>query len=247
MATPYLITLVLAAPAAFLELPLPTTAIPLAPLVVVGAQAVGVLLAREMELPTWRRVWLLLLATTVVLIPLAALQASAARVPFVAVARGSAWPLVWSTSAVIVAVVGLAALAALLAADSPDQASLLFLPAALAVPTLLGIPGTPNETAALRALVVVAGGSAVAALLGWALTRGARPLVAPVALAAHVGLLWVLGYGAPSQPGQGLIVPILGTVILVVTATVTVFVPVAALAARRLLRAAQGSPPSNPA
>jgi hypothetical protein len=239
MATPHLITLVLAAPGAFLELPLPTTALPLAPLLVVAAQAFGILLAREMELPAWRRVWLLLLTTTVVLMPLVALQASAARVPFVAVARGSAWTLVWSTVAAAVAVIALAGLAALLSADSPDQASLLFLPAALAVPTVLGIPGTPDEAAALRALVVVTGTSAVAAFVGWALTRGARPLVAPVALAAHFGLLWALGYGPPTRPEQGAVVPVLGTVLLVLTAVVTVFVPVAALAVRRLIRAAR--------
>lgn len=239
MATPYLITLVLAAPGAFLELPLPTTAVPLALLLVVAVQVLGVGLAREMELPAWRRVWLLLLATTVVLMPMVALQASAARVPFVAIARGSAWPLVWSTVAAAVAVVGLAALATLLTADSPDQASLLFLPAALTVPTVLGIRGTPDETAALRALVVVAGASAIAAFLGWALPRGARPLVAPIALAVHFGLLWALGYGPETRPGQGAVVPILGTVLLVLTAIVTVFVPVAALSVRRVVRAAR--------
>lgn len=242
MTTPYLITLGLAAPGAYLELPLPTTAVPLVPLLVVAAQVLGVGLAREMELPTWRRVWLVLLATTVVLIPLVALQTAAARVPFVAVARGSASTLLWSTIAVAAGIVGLALLTALLSADAPDQASLLFLPVALAVPTLLGMPGIPDEGAALRAVVLLTGACAPAAFLGWALTRGARPLVAPIALAAHLGLLWALGYGPPDGAGQGAIVPVLGTLLLVLTAIVTVFVPVAALAVRRLVRAARDTP-----
>lgn len=239
MATPYLVTGALAASAAFLDLPLPTMAVPLAPLVIVVVQAIGVLLARELELPTWRRVWLLLLVTTVVLMPIVALHAAAARVPFVSVGRGSAAPLAWATAGAIAAVVGLALLTAVLAADAPDQASLLFLPAALVVPAILGIPGEIDQRAALRSLVEVSAAAAVAAFLGWALTRGTRPLVAPVALAVQLGVLWVFGYRPPSILGQGAVVPILGTVLLVVTGIVTVLVPLLALTARRVVRAAQ--------
>lgn len=239
MAAPYAFTGALAAPAAFLDLPLPTTAIPLAPLVLVIVQAVGVLLARELELPTWRRVWLLLLIATVVLMPTVALHAAAARVPFVSVGRGSASSLVWATAGATAAVIGLAVLTAIVAADAPDQASLLFLPAALVVPAILGIPGAVDERAALRALVEVSVAAAVAAFFGWALTRGARPLVAPVALAVQLGVLWALGYRPPSMPGQGAVVPILGTVLLAVTGIVTVLVPLIALTARRVLRVAR--------
>lgn len=246
MATPYLLTGALAAPAAFLDLPLPTAAVPLATLAVVVVQAVGLVLAREAELPTWRRVWLLLLATTVGLLPTVALHAAAARVPFVSVGRGSAGTLAWATAAAIAALIGLALLTAVVAADAPDQASLLFLPAALVVPAILGVPGPIDERASLRAFVEVLALAAVAAVFGWALTRGARPLVGPVAFAVQLGVLWVLGYRPPSMPGQGAVVPVLGTVLLVVTGLVTVLVPLVALAARRVIRLAQAPPPSEP-
>lgn len=239
MAAPHLITGALAAPAAFLDLPLPTTAVPLAPLLIVLVQTISVLLARELELPTWRRVWLLLLMTTLVLMPTVALHAAAARVPFVSVGRGSASPLAWATAGAIAAVVGIALLTAVVAADAPDQASLLFLPAALVVPAVLGIPDVIDERAALSALVEVSVVAAVAAFCGWALARGARPLVAPVALAVQLGVLWALGYRPPSMLGQGAVVPILGTVLLVVTGVVTVLVPLVALLARRIIRLAQ--------
>ena len=239
MAAPYLITGGLAVPAAFLDLPTPTVAVPLAPLLIVAAQAIGVLLARELELPTWRRVWLLLLATTLVPLPLVALHASVARVPFVSIGRGSASPLVWTAVAAMAAVVGVALLAAIVAADAPDQASLLFLPTALVVPAMLGFPGEIDERAALRVVVEVSFVAAAAAFFGWAATRGARPLVAPVALAFQLGVLWALGYRPPSLPGQGDVVPILGTAVLVLTGIVTVFVPLVALAARRVVRLAQ--------
>ncbi|MDP9364608.1 MAG: hypothetical protein M3Q10_10365, partial [Chloroflexota bacterium] len=151
MALPHAVTAVLAALPSLVDLP-GSRAVPLAALGVLTVQALGVLLAREMESPIWRRVWLVLLASTAVLLPLVALQAAVARVPFVAVDRGSAGSLLWSTAGVVAALFGLVGLAAVLATDAPEQASLLFVPAALLVPAVLAAPGPLDEASALAAL-----------------------------------------------------------------------------------------------
>ena len=242
MALPHAVTAGLAAVPSVVDLPGPSS-VPLAALGVLAVQAVGVLLARELESPLWRRVWLMLLATTAVLLPLAALQAAISRVPFVALARGSAGPLLWSTASVAAALVGLVGLAAVLSADAPEQASLLFVPAALVVPAVLGAPGSLEEVSALAALAEATALSTVMVAIGWTLPRGARPLVAPVALGVQFVLLWLLGFGPSFGPGRGAVVPVCAALLILLTVLAAVLVPLAALATRRFAHALRAPGP----
>ena len=247
MATPHALTAALAILPSLVDLPGQALGVPLAAVAIVAVQVVGVFLARELEFPAWRRVWLTALTTTVVLLPLAALQTAASRVPFVSLALGSAGPLLWSTAAVVVGLVGLVLLTAVVAADAPEQASLLFAPAALLVPAILAAPGDHGERSALAALAEASGLAALAVFVGWLLPRGARLLVAPVALGLQFGILWLLGYGPAFPPGHGVIVPVLASLVVVVTVLSAVLVPLAARATSRVLRAARLPPPPDAA
>ena len=247
LAAPPAITAVLAALPAVVDLPGPDLPFPAAALLIVAVQVGGVFLARELELPTWGRVWLLMLAATAALLPMLALQTATSRVPFVALGRGSAGPLIWSTVGAVLMVVGVALLAAIVSADAPDQASILFVPAALLVPAVLGAPGDLDETAALLALAEASGLAALAAMLGWLLPAWARPQVASVALGAQFIGLWLLDY-APSFPlGYGRIVPVLATLLLVVSILATVLVPLVARGVGLLLRGVRAAGPNEKA
>lgn len=236
LALPHLITAAFAGVLSRVALPGPAS-VPLAALGVLGIQMVGVLLAREVESPVVRRVWLVLLAMTTVVLPLVALQTSLLRVPFVSLGRGSAGSLIWATVAATAAVAGLVGLAAVLSADAPENASLLFVPVAMLVPAVLGARGDLNEQAALAALAEATTVSGIAVALGWLLPRGARPLVAAVALGAQFLILWAVGSRPAFGEDHGATVAVCAGVLLVVTVTAAVLVPVASLATRRFARA----------
>lgn len=245
LAAPPAVTALLAAAPSLVDLPGPDAALPVAALLLVVVQVVGVLLAREAESATWGRVWLGLLATTVLLLPLLALHVAAARVPFVSLARGSAGPLVWGGVGAALAIVGVALLAAVVSAAAPDQASLVYLPASLLVPTLLAAPGTLDEPSALAALARAAAVAAAAAFLGWLLPPSARPLVGPVALGAQFLLLRLLGQVPAPPPGSGAVVPVLANLLLAIVVVATVLTPLAARAAALALASRRRGAPSR--
>lgn len=60
-ASPLVVTAALAAILLFVDLPGSTAEWPLPMLLIVAVQASGVLLARELEQPAWRRVWIMTL------------------------------------------------------------------------------------------------------------------------------------------------------------------------------------------
>lgn len=170
-------------------------------------------------------------------LPVFGVLAASLRVPFVSIGWGSARSAVWLTIAALAVLLGLAVATALLAADTPEHASLLFVPVAVLPPIMLGLPGAIGERSALVALVETSTIAALAIFFGSVLPRGARPLVGSVALGTQFIALWILGYTPTFQPGQGRIVAILASSVLVVTAIAIVAVPVVALLARQLVHA----------
>ncbi len=246
MAVPAAATAATAALPSLVPLPTPGEGLPLPLLLVLAVQLVGLFFARELELVSWRRLWLMLLATTALLFPALALQAAAAREPFVSRALGSAGTLAWLTPFAIAALLGLAALAVLQGVSEPQHASVFFAPAALLVPAILGASGDFGEAPALAALAETAALTAVATAGAWLVPPGARLLVGPAALAVQFGVLWLLGYQPTFGAGHGAIVPILSGLVVIAAIAATVLVPVAALALHRLLRAV-AQPRTGPA
>lgn len=230
---------------ALVELPGPVTGLPLGLFFIVVVQLVGLFVGRESELWDWFRVWLILTATTFTLLPTAAIQSTSARVPFTTLTNGSSGLLITSSLGVIVVLLGLMVLAAVLAADMPENASILLVPSLVLVPAVLGAPGRLDESSAMLALGEAFAVGAVAIAVGWLLPRNARPLVGLVALGAQFVALWAVGFGPVTAPGRGAIVPVMSIIVLAATVLVAASVPIAALVAHRFAQTIRNLPPDR--
>ncbi len=219
--------------AALDTLQLPTGATPVRIGVVVLVLTIGIGLTVVMDRPGPRPYWQMALLVTLILMPIVTLQASASRVPFVDVARGSAGPLLWLTLASCITLLGLWLFAAHQSDESPQDGALLFLPAAVVVPAVMGAPGSLDETSALSMLgeaFLVAG---VMTFIGLLAPPSRRPIAGAVALGVQFVVLWALDRGPVIGHDGGAVVPVSAAVLLTVTVLLTVLTPLGALFSRR--------------
>jgi hypothetical protein len=233
---PLFLTSILSLTGALDALRLPTGTAPVRIGFVVLALMVGIGLTVAMDRPGPRPYWQMTLLATIVLMPVVALQASTSRVPFVAIARGSAGPLLWLTLATCITLFGLWLFAAYQSDQTPENGSLLFLPAALLVPAILGAPGALDETSALSMLgeaCLVAGVWIFAALLAPA---SWRPMAGAIALGAQFIVLWMIGRGPVIGHDGGTVVPASAAVLLALTTLLTVLTPLGAIFSRRFVQ-----------
>jgi hypothetical protein len=217
-------------------LTLPTGGAPVRLAVVALVLFVGLGATIVLDLPLSRPYWQMALAVTVILLPMTALQAAASREPFVALARGSATPLIVMTLATAGALFGLWLFAAHQSDRSPADGALLFLPAALIVPAVIGAPGGLEESSALATLGEASLVAGVAIFVGLLTPVNWRPIAGGVALGAQIGVLWVLGRGPVIGQDAGAIMPLSAALLLAETALLTVLTPLAALFARRFFQ-----------
>ena len=233
---PLFLTSALSLTGALDALRLPTGAAPVRIGFVVLALLIGIGLTVAMDRPGPRPYWQMTLLVTLVLMPVVALQASTSRVPFVALSRGSAGPLLWLTLATCITLFGLWLFAAHQSDQAPENGSLLFLPAAVLVPAILGAPGSLDETSALSMLgeaCLVAGVWIFALLLGppsW------RPVAGAIALGAQFVVLWMIGRGPVIGHDGGRVVPASAALLLTLTTLLTVLTPLGALFSRRFVQ-----------
>jgi hypothetical protein len=204
------------------------------------ALALGTGLTVVLDRPGPRPFWQLALAATLVLMPITSLQAYASRVPFVAISRGSAGPLLSLTVAAALALVALWLFTIYQTEQEPENAVLLFLPVALLVPAIFGAPGSIGETAALTMLGEAALVGGVATFIGLLAPPSWRPLTGAATLGAQFVLLWTLGRGPVIGHDDGMVVPIGAAVLLVLTALLTVLAPLGALFCHRFLQEVEG-------
>jgi hypothetical protein len=233
---PLFLTSALSLTGALDALRLPTGAAPVRIGFVVLALMIGIGLTVAMDRPGPRPYWQMTLLVTLILMPVVALQASASRIPFVAIARGSAGPLLWLTLATCITLFGLWLFAARQSDLAPENGSLLFLPAALLVPAILGAPGSLDETSVLSMLgeaCVVAGVWIFALLLGPARWR---PMAGAIALGAQFIVLWMIGRGPVIGHDSGTVVPASAALLLMLTTLLTVLSPLGALFSRRFMQ-----------
>jgi hypothetical protein len=227
--------------------PLPMIGAPLRLLLVVAALTIGIAFTVAMDRPGPRPYWQMALSTTLILMPILALQASASRVPFVAISRGSAGPLLWLTLAAAGALFGLWLFAVYQSDQTPENGGLLFLPAALLVPAVLGAPGDLDETSALGTLGETALVSALAIFVGVLAPPNWRPFAGGVALGAQFLLLWALGRGPTLAYEGGVVVPISAVFLLAVASLLAVLAPLGALFSRRFFQTVEESGAAKPA
>jgi hypothetical protein len=231
-----IVTGVLSLAAALDLLRLPTGAAPVRVAFVVLVQAVAIALTVALDRPGPRPYWQMALFVTLILMPILALQAYVSRIPFVAIARGSAGPLLWLTLATVVALCGMWLFAVHQADETPENGALLFLPAAVLVPAILGAPESIGETSALGMLGEASLVAGVTIFLGLLSPPNWRPIAGGTALAVQFLLLWSLGRGPVHSQDGGAIVPVSAGVLLAVTALLIVLTPVGALFSRRFFQ-----------
>jgi hypothetical protein len=203
---------------------------------VVLALVIGIGLTVAMDRPGPRPYWQMTLLVTLVLMPVLALQASASRVPFVAIARGSAAPLLWLTLATCVTLFGIWLFAAHQSDQAPENASLLFLPAALLVPAILGAPGSLDETSALSMLGEACLVAAVWNFVALLAPANWRPIAGGIALGAQFVVLWMLGQRPVIGHDDGTVVPASAGLLLALTILLTILTPLGALFSRRFFQ-----------
>jgi len=214
--------------------------LPLAAPLVLMAQLGGFLIAGEMGLAAWRRVWLVNLCVCACLWPVTALHAALAREPYVSAERGTLGPVAATAllAGVVVLAIGLVAAAA--AVDEPARASVLFVPAALLVPAMLGMRQDYGQGAALTALSEVFLVAGVVVLVAGMVPRGLWAFVAAAGMAGQFVVLWVLGQRPGWDATADGIVPVVSTVLLGWTMVLAVGVPLMAVGMRRVLADADG-------
>ncbi|HEY8448324.1 MAG TPA: hypothetical protein VIL01_14585 [Thermomicrobiales bacterium] len=213
-------------------------ALPLGLLSIVAIQVIGYVFSRREEANPLSHAWLAGIVQVVGLLPLLALQQALLREPYVALSRGSAAPAIAATAVVALLLAVVAAWCAVSFWPAPEEASLVFLPAALLVPGVIGAPGSLGQRTALEALAEASLLAAGATAIGWSVPRGARPLLPPAALGVQFIALWLAGRGPSVPTTSGGIVPVLYAVLLVVTVVLTVGVPLVSLWIRRLVLSA---------
>lgn len=235
-AAPMFVTAGLALAGAADLLRLPTGSAPVRMGVVVLALAIGVAITSALDRSSPRSYWQMGLLTTLILLPTAALLASASRVPFIAISRGSAGPLLWLTLATVAVMFGLWLFAAFQTEDAPENASLLFLPPALLVPAMLGAPGAVEESASLAMLGQANLLAGVAIMVGMITPERRRPLAGALALGVQFVVLWMIGRGPVLGEDGGFVVPASAAVLLALTVLLTVMAPLGALFSRRFFQ-----------
>ena len=245
-ALPFLATALLALIFSRVALPGRLRDVPTALLVVIAVQLGGTALAWLTGATPAMRRWLVCLLATAVVVPTTALQAAAAREPFVSLGRGSAAALLWLTLGLLLVLAALFVLVSGQCAAAPERASVAFLPIAAVVPATMGARGDLGEQAVLATLAVAMAVAAAAAAWAEFAPSPWLPLVGAAALGGEFVLLWALRYVPRFGPEHGRIVALTAVLVLALVAAATVFVPVGALFARRLAAAVDAASHEGP-
>lgn len=215
---------------------LPAGDLPVMLLLVVAVQAGGYAIAKINDLRPWARTFLANAAIVLAILPLLAVQASATRLPYVSTEFGTARPAIVATAAAVVALFALAVSAIATAWEAPENAALLFLPAALLVPAMLGTPLAVTEPRVALLVTEVFALSTIGTFLALVAPITARPVVGPVCLACYFGVLLLLDRGPTREPTSGEIARILDGSLVAVAAALTIIVPIVAFGIRRMMR-----------
>ncbi len=238
-ASPF-ITAVLATVLWFLT-PLPGAGPSPAPLFVIAiVQIAAIFLTRDDRPAPLHLPWLTHLAATVGLLPLLAIQVSLLREPYVALSEGSAWPVIVATVVALGFAIVLAVATAVRFWRQPDQASLVFLPAALLIPAAIGQRAEITISRALTILAIAMLIGAMATVLAAPMALVWRLVVPPAALGFEIIFLWIAGYGPVFHHTSGAIVRLLYLMLLFGTIILVISVPLIAIWLRR---ASAGLPP----
>ena len=246
VASPFLLTALVASLLSVVGPLSGTDRIPLATVIVLLFVALCMVTCYALQLVTIARVCLVNLVTLGTLMPLLALQSTFSAVPYVSTTRSSAQPVVMTALALIVVLIAVALLSASLSWESPGDATVLFLPAGLIVPVVLGGPAADIPERGLATIVSVSIAAAIAAAGAQVLPEPIRPVIGPIAIMVELGALFAAHRGPGLPDSSGTIVRVLLWVILVLAVVLTVLVPLIAAWLRHLAGDLRVTRPSRP-
>ena len=202
--------------------------IPLATVLVLLFQAVMMVISYALQLSTLGRIWLMNLVTLSTLMPLLALQSTFSGIPYVSSSRSSAEPVIMTAIVTILVLLVIAIVSASLSYESPGDAAVLFLPAALIVPVVLGGPASDIPDRGLASIVSVSVAAGIAAAGAQILPERIRPVIGLVAVMVELGALYAARRGPEIPDSSGQIVSVLLWAIIGLTVGLTVVVPLLA-------------------
>ena len=202
--------------------------IPLATVLVLVFQAVMMVICFVLQLTILGRIWLLNLVTLSTLMPLLALQSTFSGIPYVSPSRSSAEPVVMTAVVTIVVLLVIAVLSASLSYESPGDAAVLFLPAALIVPVVLGGPASDIPDRGLASIVSMSVAAGIAAAGAQVLPERIRPVIGLVAIMVELGALYAARRSPEIPSSSGEIVSTLLWAIIGLTVILTIVVPLLA-------------------
>ena len=215
---------------------LPESDFPVVLVLVLAGQAFGLAVARANALTVWVTTFLLNLATLAVVLPLLAIQATATRSPHVSTVLGTSRPAIIATVAAIAAlvIVGLASIA--LAFSEPEGPSLMFLPAALLVPALLGTGPALSEREVTARLVEVFGLVGLATFAALLVPVRLKLLIGPLTLAGYFAALIALNRGPTREPTSSEVARLLDGSLVAVAIVLTAVIPAVAFGFGMVMR-----------
>jgi hypothetical protein len=211
--------------------------IPLATVLVLLFQAVMMVMSYALQLTMLGRIWLTNLVALSTLMPLLALQSTFSGIPYVSPSRSSAEPVIMTATVTIIVLLVIAIVSASLSYESPGDAAVLFLPAALIVPVVLGGPASDIPDRGLASIMSVSVAAAIAAAGSQILPERIRPIIGLVAVMVELGALYAARRGPNIPESSGQIVSVLLWAIIGLTVALTVVVPLLA----RWLRHVEGA------
>ena len=209
----------------------PVGATPRGMLTLLFLQLVGLFTARVLNAPILVLSWTTTLFVSCLLAPLLALQVTLLREPYVSLARHSATPALFATLVVAIVILFGAVWCVVVGWSDPDRAALLFMPAGLLWPAMIGAGSVVSQRAALLTLaqvtLICAGAMAISVVLPpfW------RIFVPAGTLAVQFVFLGLTGQGPWLQSTSGGIVQAVYIGSLVLTVVLIVTAPLLAMAA----------------
>ncbi|CAA9574470.1 MAG: hypothetical protein AVDCRST_MAG87-2748 [uncultured Thermomicrobiales bacterium] len=198
-------------------------------------------LANPLVRPLWRRISMINLATMAIVFPALVVRQGMIRIPFVDRGNGTLLAPTMVTLVVVFALLIVGLGCAVLSQEDPEFAGVAFLPAAMLVPVLAGQNGPSGLMATLWALAIVYLTSAALTVVASMLVGPYATLVAPVAIAVEFVTLTLMRSDSIFPIGAGSVAKGLFFVVVGVTVTLSILVPMASAWIRQVTRIAQSS------
>jgi hypothetical protein len=197
------------------------------------------LVSSSVAFQNWRRTAIVNLATLAMVFPVLVIRQSVIRVPFVDGGNGTMMAPVLATVVVILLLTLLAVVCAVLSQEDPEQAGIMFLPAALMVPLLAGQSELVSLSSALTLALGVFVASAVLTVIASMLPAMAASLLVPAAIGLEFIYFTLFQTASIFPTGSGVTAKVLFSAVVIATVALAIAVPMMSSWVRQVTRIAE--------